>query len=96
MLAKLASPLPRSRRGRLAPGSVRHSLHRDYWIDYSADFHHGISRSDKIAMFGISQYDNVRLRPDMAAYLGNLHLLRALAKIEDLRITQTAPTKSNL
>ena len=33
-------------------------------------------------MFGISQYDNVSLRPDMAAYLGNLHLLRALAKLK--------------
>ena len=55
----------------------------DYWIDYSAGLPSwDLTAADKIAMFGISQYDNVSLRPDMAAYLGNLHLLRALAKIE--------------
>ncbi|MDE5690373.1 MAG: hypothetical protein K2I38_06755, partial [Duncaniella sp.] len=55
----------------------------DYWIDYSGGLPSwDLSASDKIAMFGVSQYDNVSLRPDMAAYLGKLHLLRALAKID--------------
>ena len=63
----------------------------DYWIDYSAGLPSwNLDASDKIAMFGVSQYDGVNLRPDMAAFLGDLHLLRALAKIEVWESAETA------
>lgn len=41
-----------------------------------------LSREDKIAMFGVCQYDNIELKPNIVKELGTLHLLRALAKIE--------------
>lgn len=41
-----------------------------------------LTRDDKIAMFGVCQYDNVTLEPNIVRDLGTLHLLRALAKIE--------------
>lgn len=41
-----------------------------------------LTRDDKIAMFGVCQYDGVELKPNIVTELGTLHLLRALAKIE--------------
>ncbi len=41
-----------------------------------------LTREEKIAMFGVCQYDNIELKPNIVKELGTLHLLRALAKIE--------------
>ncbi len=41
-----------------------------------------LTRADKIAMFGVCQYDKIELKPNIVKELGTLHLLRALAKIE--------------
>lgn len=52
-------------------------------IDYSATLPGPVlAKSDKIAMFGVNQYDAVELKPNILKNLGTLHLLRALAKIE--------------
>ncbi len=41
-----------------------------------------LSKEDKIAMFGVCQYNDITLQSDIVVNLGILHLLRALAKIE--------------
>lgn len=52
-------------------------------IDYSGTLPGPVlAKSDKIAMFGVSQFENVQIEPNILKTLGTLHLLRALAKIE--------------
>ncbi len=41
-----------------------------------------LQQEDKIAMYGVSQYDNVAFEAGARISLGKLHLIRALAKVE--------------
>lgn len=66
---------------------------------YAADFELGPGRG--IPMYGIKDCANVKFLPDMAADLGTLHLLRALAKVEvrtaagSLAITEIRLTRAH-
>lgn len=52
-------------------------------IDYSGTLPGPVlSKDDKIAMFGVCQYNGIELLPNIVSNLGTLHLLRSIAKIE--------------
>ncbi len=57
-----------------------------------------LTADDKIPMFGVTQFSDVHLIPDVASLLGNIHLLRALAKVEvfDDRFTKFNITSARL
>lgn len=63
----------------------------DYWIDYTAGLPSwDLSADDKIAMFGVRQCDGITFQSGMDTFIGDLHLLRALAKVEVWDNTDTA------
>ncbi len=54
-----------------------------------------LTAEQKIPMFGVCSFSSVRVIPNMVEYLGTLHLLRALAKVEVYDADETsAPVTS--
>lgn len=63
--------------------------------DYSSLPGPALTASDKIAMYGVSRFDNVEFNPSHSISLGSIHLIRALAKVEVFdHVESTMPIKT--